>query len=58
MQIFVLLGMQVQTHALYLLPFLRHQWRADRGLDDDALALLRSTALLLAKKVMQQRKHG
>jgi hypothetical protein len=50
MQIFALLGMQVQTHELYLLPFLRDRWRADFGLDADELAVLRSTALLVAQK--------
>ena len=51
MRIFRLLGMQIQTHELYLLPFLRERWQRDFGLDEDELALLRSTALLVAQKV-------
>ncbi len=50
MELFALLGMRVQTHELYLLPFLRQQWQADFGLDEDELALLRSTALLVAQR--------
>lgn len=50
LQIFALLGMRVQTHALYLLPFLRERWQAEFALDADELDLLRSTALLVAQK--------
>ena len=42
--------MRVQTHALYLLPFLRERWQTDFDLDVDELDLLHSTALLVAQK--------
>jgi 2-polyprenyl-3-methyl-5-hydroxy-6-metoxy-1,4-benzoquinol methylase len=48
--IFTLLGMQVQTHARYLLPFLRERWQEDFSLAPDELDLLHSTALLVARK--------
>lgn len=51
-QIFALLGMRVQLHALYLLPFLRDRWQADFDLNADELDLLRSTTLLVAQKAL------
>ncbi len=50
LQLFALLGMRVQTHELYLLPFLKERWQADIGLDQDELALLRSISLLVVRK--------
>lgn len=50
MQTFALLGMRVQTHSLYLIPFLRERWQADFDLHEDELDLLHSTVLLVAQK--------
>ena len=49
-QMFHLLGMTLQQRESYLLDFLRDKWRADLELDDDELAVLRSTGLLVAQK--------
>jgi hypothetical protein len=50
LQTFALLGLQVETHDVYLLPYLREHWAAELGFDDDDLNLLRSTTLLVARK--------
>ena len=49
-QIFKLLGMRLQFRSGYLLDFLRQKWREDFELDDDELASLSSTGLLVAQK--------
>lgn len=50
LQMFALLGLQVESHDVYLLPYLREHWAAELGFDDDDLNLLRSTTLLVARK--------
>lgn len=50
LQTFALLGLQVETHDVYLLPYLREHWAAELGFDDDDLNLLRSTTVLVARK--------
>jgi SAM-dependent methyltransferase len=49
-QMFALLGLTVQTEETYCLPYWRERWARECGLSDDDIAVLRSTALLVAEK--------
>ena len=57
LSIFALLGMQVQTHARYLLPFLRERWLEDFGLHTEESDLLSSTTLIVAQKNQGSRRE-
>ncbi len=50
-KIFSLLGMSVEYKESYLIPFLREKWIHDFGLTDDEAACLKSTGIIIAKKI-------
>ena len=48
--IFDSLGAQVTHNEFYCIPYLREKWQKDFGLDDDELAQLYSTRIMVAQK--------
>ena len=49
--IFKLLGMELQFKDSYLLPYLKTKWQKDFGLNNEEILPLKSTGLLVARKI-------
>ena len=49
--IFKLLGMELQFKDSYLLPYLKTKWQKDFDLNDEEISPLKSTGLLVARKI-------
>jgi hypothetical protein len=49
-QVFDLLGMRLEYHRSYTLPYLEEKWKADFGFTAEEISGLRSTTIIIARK--------